>query len=147
MSTESELLDLKPLKIGLKRIFKGPNATMGEMYIRDEFFGYTLEPIWRGQAGDASKKIQNKTCIDAGTYEVVVDFSNHFQRNLPHVLNVPLFEGVRIHGGNTAADTEGCILLGEHTNNVDYVQGCNLLINKLIEFIEVRGKAIITITD
>ena len=57
-------------------------------------------------------KIPGKTCIPAGEYKVVLDFSNRFQRIMPHVLDVPMFTGVRIHPGNTAENTEGCLLTG-----------------------------------
>ena len=64
------------------------------------------------QAIEQIKK-QDETAIPYGFYEVTIDKSVRFGRFMPHVLNVPGFEGIRIHAGNTAVDTSGCILLGK----------------------------------
>ena len=82
------------------------------------FTCYSLEDTDRGLKQDMpiegikAIKIASKTAIPYGRYEVILSFSNRFQKQLPLLLNVPGFEGIRIHAGNTDADTEGCILLG-----------------------------------
>lgn len=58
------------------------------------------------------EKVKGETAITAGRYEVTLTWSNRFGRVLPLLLGVEEFEGVRIHAGNTAEDTTGCILVG-----------------------------------
>ena len=82
-------------------------STIGELSVDGKFECYTLEDMVR------PVKIKGMTAIPAGAYEVVVTFSERFQRLLPLLLNVPGFDGVRIHTGNTDLDTEGCILVGK----------------------------------
>ncbi len=82
------------------------HSTSGALYVDGMFECWTLEDIVR------DVKIMGQTAIPAGTYKVIINHSNHFDKDLPLLVNVPNYEGVRIHSGNTAADTEGCILLG-----------------------------------
>lgn len=92
----------------LKRIALKPEYTIGKLYIDGQYFCDTLEDTVR------EKKIAGKTAIPAGTYQVIVNRSPKFKRDLPLLLDVPNFEGIRIHRGNTAKDTSGCILVGEN---------------------------------
>ena len=102
------------MKILLKRLHKTVNSTIGELSINGKFECYTLEDVER------ESKIYGKTAIAKGTYEIVMTMSNRFKIVLPLLLNVPNFEGVRIHAGNSAKDTEGCILLGQ-TRAIDFI--------------------------
>ena len=90
----------------LRRFQKTDQSTIGRLYLNDEVQCYTLEDVVR------PVKIPGETAIPTGSYNVIVTFSPHFQTDLPLLENVPNYSGVRIHPGNTKADTEGCILVG-----------------------------------
>ncbi len=85
------------------------------------------------------KKIQNKTAIPSGTYEVALSFSNRFQRLLPELKDVPGYVGVRIHNGNTAAETDGFILAGS-TKAADFVGNSKSTTNTLISKLSAVNK-------
>jgi len=93
-------------------------STIGELHINGKFFCYTLEDFDRdsnkdGDLDDAGEaKVYGLTAIPRGKYNLVLSFSNRFQKYLPEIPNVKGFEGIRIHAGNKAADSHGCILLG-----------------------------------
>lgn len=89
-------------------------CTIGDLFIDGHFQCHTLEDVDREIIGEpVSKwKVAGKTAIPKGAYSVIVNQSARFKRLLPLVQNVPGFEGIRIHPGNTDADTEGCILPG-----------------------------------
>lgn len=108
------------MNILVRRVAKRDTYTIGKMYINNEYFCDTLEDKDRGlkQASSVSSiqkiKVPNQTAIPTGTYEVVVNKSPRFGRMLPRLLNVPGFDGILIHRGNTDKDTSGCILVGEN---------------------------------
>ena len=102
------------MKIYIKRLHKTKNSTIGEMTIDGKFECYTLEDVER------DVKIKCETAIPKGTYKVIINKSNRFKKLLPLVLNVPNFEGIRIHPGNTNHDTEGCVLVGR-TRSKDFI--------------------------
>jgi len=94
------------LIIKLKREPSNAECTFGVLTTSCGFKCHTLEDIVR------PTKIKGQTAIPAGKYQVVVTMSPRFKRELPLLLAVPGFEGIRIHPGNYATDTEGCILPG-----------------------------------
>ena len=100
------------MKLRVERGLSGTSSTIGKLYVDGVFFAYTLEDI-DSHLEDGGKKINGETAIPRGSYKVIIDFSNRFQKKMMHVLNVTGFEGIRIHAGNTDKDTEGCILLGK----------------------------------
>lgn len=100
------------MKLQLKRRYKGPDYTIGSLYVNGAYFCDTLEDKVRDIPKEG--KIPGKTAIPAGTYKVILNRSPKFQRELPRLQNVPFFEGVLIHRGNTPEHTEGCILVGEN---------------------------------
>ena len=108
------------MHILVKRVAKRSTYTIGKMYVNNIYFCDTLEDADRGltQASSVSSihkiKIPSKTAIPTGTYKVVVNKSPKFGRMLPRLLNVPGFDGILIHRGNTDKDTSGCILVGEN---------------------------------
>ena len=101
------------MKSKLLRKYKCPNYTIGHLYINDKYFCDTLEDKVR-QLDSIEDKIKHKTAIPKGKYKVVVTMSPRFKRLLPLLLNVPFFEGIRIHRGNDENDTSGCIIVGEN---------------------------------
>lgn len=120
------------MEITLKRVAKKDTYTIGKLYINGDYFCDTIEDTDRGlkQSMDLSeivkKKIKTKTAIPTGIYRVTTSVvSNRFGKvkfyvdnckggRIPRLLNVPGFDGVLIHAGNTEKDTEGCILLGQN---------------------------------
>ena len=96
--------------------------TPGIMYKEKDgvrsFVCYTLEDLVR------EVKLPRYTAIPAGAYKLKISRSNRFKKDLPEVLSVPGFTGVRIHGGNTHENTEGCPLVGNVRNHKDRISNC-----------------------
>jgi hypothetical protein len=89
-------------------------ATIGKMFIDGVFACFTLEDEVREVEGQpvSEWKIKGATAIPAGSYRVTLEHSARFGPDTPTINDVPGFQYIRMHAGNTAADTEGCLLLG-----------------------------------
>lgn len=101
------------MKLTLIRKYKKEDYTIGHLYIDGKLFCDVLEDKVR-ELNTLEDKVYGKTAIPEGTYQVKLTYSPRFKRVLPEVLDVPYFSGIRIHAGNTADDSEGCILVGEN---------------------------------
>jgi hypothetical protein len=97
------------MELVVRRFEYGTSFTISKLSINNEYECYVLEDVVRGPG----EKIAGETAIPAGKYTLIIDHSNRFDKDLPHILDVPMFEGVRIHSGNTDKDTEGCLLVGQ----------------------------------
>lgn len=95
------------MELTLKRDILADGYTLGLLSVDGKHYCYTVEDKVR-----EGVKIPGKTAIPYGRYKVIVNMSNRFKKLMPLLIDVPGFEGVRIHSGNTAEDTEGCIIVG-----------------------------------
>ena len=139
----------------MNRIAKRKAYTIGRLCIReqvmdeylpgtaDKYFCDTLEPTWRDYEHGAYK-VKGKSAIPEGRYAVVISYSPKFKQWLPILLGVPKFEGIRIHAGNTAKDTDGCILVGENKRVGEVINSRHWLYELKHRIVEAkdRGEAV-----
>ena len=143
------------MELILVRIAKRKAYTIGRLSIRrqvmdeylpgteDQYFCDTLEPTWRDYKHGAYK-IKGKSAIPEGRYAVVISWSPKFKAWLPILLGGPEFnkqwQGIRIHAGNTAEDTEGCILVGKN-KLVGQVVDSRIWLHRLKQkIVEAKGR-------
>lgn len=104
--------------ITLIRKYFNEHSTIGELFIDNKFFCHVLEDQDRGL--DSSMpleelkklKVKSQTAIPTGKYEIIINYSPRFKQEMPLLLNVPAYSGIRIHVGNKDTDTDGCLLTG-----------------------------------
>lgn len=133
------------MNIILNRIAKKAKYTIGKLYINDKYFCDTLEDTDRGLTQSmteqqiGSKKVYGETAIPTGTYRIIISYSNKFKKQMPLLLNVPGFAGIRIHSGNTEKDSLGCILVGKN-KAVGKVLESRDTYNKLFSILQEANK-------
>lgn len=138
----------------LKRIARRNGYTIGHLYVNGVYIFDTLED--QDRLFYNKPKIKGQTAIPCGRYEVVLNsYSPRFGQKEPYkslckgcvplINNVPQFSGVRIHCGNTASDTEGCLLVGKNTivGKVTESRECfAMLMNKYLTPAKERGEKV-----
>lgn len=106
--------------ITVRRIAMKDTYTIGKLYIDGVYFCDTIEDKDRGlddsmeESVIKERKVYGETAIPMGTYKVEITYSPKFKKNLPLLIGVKGFEGIRIHSGNTAKDSLGCIIVGRN---------------------------------
>ena len=126
------------MEIKLIRESFGDTFTEGKLLIDNVFECYTVEDTDRKMEEDLTRKINGKTAIPRGRYEVILSMSNRFKKVLPEILNVPGFAGIRVHSGNSSIDTEGCIILGSVNDKLDddWVGGSKIALTQFMAKLE-----------
>ena len=98
------------MELLVQRIARKSDYTVGRLFVDGKYLCDVLEDKVR----EPGVKVPGETAIPAGRYRVIVAMSPKFKRELPRLLDVPGFEGILIHAGNSARDSAGCLLVGEN---------------------------------
>lgn len=137
------------MELRVERLWPRENYTVGRLYVNNEFFSNTLEDkiIDKNKNGifdNGEKKVYGESAIPYGKYKVIYNWSPKFGRNLPRLLDVPHFEGILIHNGNTAKDSFGCILVGKNTSKgmLSESRYTSDKLNEIIDAAQKRGEEI-----
>lgn len=133
------------MNIEVRRFYYGEKHTIGKLFVDGGYLCYTLEDKMRQEPNKAVSdwKVYAQTAIPTGIYRLVITMSNRFKKPLPLLLNVEGFEGIRIHAGNTSADTEGCILVGmDWDGKSDLISNSRVALNLLMAQMAEAGSEI-----
>lgn len=124
---------MKTLELSVVRDILHPEVTLGQLFADGQKFCETLEDPVREVDGQpvATWKIKGETAIPRGRYRVIIDFSPRFRRPMLHLLDVPGFSGIRVHGANFAKDVEGCIGVGAQRVGTTGITRCGRVLEKL----------------
>lgn len=122
------------MELKIKRIAFKDTYTIGKLSINEKYFCDTLEDCVR-----QGRKVMHETAIPVGRYKILWTFSTRFKKYMIQIADVPNFEGVRIHAGNSSEDTSGCPLVGKNTeigkvtNSRFYANSLNVLVSSAIK--------------
>lgn len=128
------------MRITLERFIRGTEATIGSLSVDGNWLGWTLEDRVRDDPNPTTPqnegKVYGQTAIPAGTYHVIVNLSPRLKKRMPRLLNVPGFDGILIHKGNDAGDTQGCILIGAKVDSPTRISDCSKVFDELFQKID-----------
>ena len=130
------------------RIANRPTYCIGKLYIDGVYFCDTIEDTDRGlddqmkESEILKKKVKGQTAIPTGTYNVFITWSPKYKKPMPLLENVKGYSGIRIHSGNTAKDTEGCLIVGKN-KEVGKVLESRATYNKLFSILNTTNEKII----
>ena len=142
------------MQFRLHRRHLAPDYTIGSLYINGVYLCDTIEDKVRdlNKDGDlddpGEEKVYAETAIPYGPYAMDLTMSPKFQRLLPLIQDVPHFTGIRIHRGNTAKDSAGCIIPGENTDPGRVINSTKyelIIVEKMLEAIRYGEQILIKI--
>lgn len=152
------------MELRLKRIARMETYTIGRLYVDGEYFCDTCEDVDRGLRQDMAQSViraikrKGVTAIPTGRYRVTLEVQSpkfsqkKYERSygfcngyLPRLINVPGFDGVLIHVGNSARDTEGCLLVGKNTSVGKVLESRVTFVRLYEKLKEAKGSIYITI--
>lgn len=134
----------------LNRIAKKDTYTIGKLYVDGKYVCDTIEDKDRGlddsmrEEEIKAKKVYGETAIPYGTYKVKITYSPKYKKFMPLIEDVKGFSGIRIHSGNTAKDSLGCIIVGKNTK-VGMVTDSRNTYDKLFKMMDGKDNISITI--
>lgn len=130
------------MKLKLIRLIKEEDHTLGMLFIDGKYFCDIIEDKDRGlyqymNVGEISRlKVMHQTAIPYGTYKVRISMSPKYKKEMPEIMNVPGYTGVRIHSGNTAEDSSGCLIVGEKNGPGNKVINSRVTYDKLMQILK-----------
>jgi hypothetical protein len=128
------------MRLTLNRKEFTDKSTIGELFIEGKFECFVLEDRDRKlETAGAKAKVYGETAISKGSYSIIISWSNRFKQLMPLLLNVPYFEGIRIHKGNVPEHSHGCLLVG-NTKAKDSIGGSAIAYDRLFKKLSAAAK-------